>query len=469
MKNYSNPYQAPALEMLEEDNITSKYNGRIEQGFRALFAGTDGWYDLYRDANGNVYKSKLGAGGSSGGGGGGSGVTEDFLNDNYYNKTAVDNKIIEVKNQQSVAQERSLNQFFSNFELNPNIAEYYIYLNLSDEELKNIYINVPSAATTWKLHFVAIDKGTLFGEATTERTYQIYMGLYMDLYEITLHTNEIISVQYSMERKDYTTREWKEITPSTKKELQELKDMVSAIPKFSIEVVSELPKEGISTSTIYLVTNKDPQDENLYKEYIYIEDKGWELLGTQTSNINLSNYYTKEEVDNKNYLTKEGLEENNIGLSSFVNDMGYVLSADVDEKLQDCGVLDDNYNSVIPLIQENIQDLQTHVLNPFDEEEHPLTFTTNKIYKLEATDNNLELTFEDVAENEKEQLNQILIYLKLTQETAIEWRNQVVFVGDQIPSLATGYYRIIAEFNPFLEKWVIGVIQDGPEVSSEAQ
>lgn len=465
MKNYSNPYQAPALEMLDGEIITSKYNGRVEQGFRALFAGTDGWYDLYRDANGNVYKSKLGAGGSSGGGGGNSGVTEDFLNDNYYNKTIIDDKFIETKNQIPV---RHVNDPFDTLVLSQNVSEYYFYIDFTfADEQSPINISYPNEANgVWYLNFIGV--ASIGGSYEDGRNYIINLNNGYDKHELTIYPAKKTTIQCSILGNDYTTRQWKDVTSAIKTDFENLQAMISSIPKFSTEVVSDLPTTKISSSTVYLLTNNNPEKENLYSEYIYIDNK-WELLGTQTSNINLSDYYTKEEIDNKNYLTKEGLEENNIGLSSFVNDMGYVLPGEISETLQNCGVLDDNYNSVIPLIQENIQDLQTHVLNPFDEEEHPLTFTTNKIYKLEATDNNLELTFEDVVENEKEQLNQILIYLKLTQETAIKWLSQVYFVGDQIPSLAQGHYRIIAEFNPFLEKWVIGVIQDGPEISSEEQ
>lgn len=96
----------------------------------------------------------------------------------------------------------------------------------------------------------------------------------------------------------------------------EFASMLSTVPKFKIEVVSTLPTDNISFSTIYLVTNENGQSENLYTEYIYIQDsvKGnhWEKLGEQTISLGgyvteeglqtilsakLADYYTKTQVD----------------------------------------------------------------------------------------------------------------------------------------------------------------------------
>ena len=64
--------------------------------------------------------------------------------------------------------------------------------------------------------------------------------------------------------------------------------------RLKFAIVDELPKElaDISTSTIYLV----PNDAGNYDEYIYVLD-GWETIGTTATD--LSDYYTKKEVDSK--------------------------------------------------------------------------------------------------------------------------------------------------------------------------
>lgn len=67
---------------------------------------------------------------------------------------------------------------------------------------------------------------------------------------------------------------------------------VSAIPKFSIEVVSSLPVENISATTVYLLPSGEASP-NVYTEYIYANG-AWEKLGVQT--VDLTNYVTKEET-----------------------------------------------------------------------------------------------------------------------------------------------------------------------------
>ena len=61
---------------------------------------------------------------------------------------------------------------------------------------------------------------------------------------------------------------------------EEVNDLISAIPKFDIKVVEELPLEDISTTTIYLLLKDDPQSRDIYEEYIYVDGR-WERLGAQ--------------------------------------------------------------------------------------------------------------------------------------------------------------------------------------------
>lgn len=76
--------------------------------------------------------------------------------------------------------------------------------------------------------------------------------------------------------------------------INELKQLISLIPQFGIEVVQTLPVSDISETTIYLVPNSDPEQGNYYDEYIYVNNT-WELVGTTA--VDLSAYYTKLEVD----------------------------------------------------------------------------------------------------------------------------------------------------------------------------
>jgi hypothetical protein len=129
----------------------------------------------------------------------------------------------------------------------------------------------------------------------------------------------------------------------------EINQMVSAIPKFAIEVVEKLPTTKISNTTIYLLTS-GAEEKNLYTEYIYVNNS-WEKLGTQT--VDLTNYYTKEEVnsllsniDLSSYYTKTEIDTK---LNAKAN------SADVYTKTQ----LDDNLLPMTMLKGINIRDNET--------------------------------------------------------------------------------------------------------------
>lgn len=59
-------------------------------------------------------------------------------------------------------------------------------------------------------------------------------------------------------------------------------------------IVQVLPATDISESTIYMVPSLDPEMENLYDEYVYVNN-AWEKIGSKS--IDLSDYYTKTQID----------------------------------------------------------------------------------------------------------------------------------------------------------------------------
>lgn len=63
---------------------------------------------------------------------------------------------------------------------------------------------------------------------------------------------------------------------------------------FRIEIVDELPSKG-EDGTIYFILNDDGET---YTEYVWLEKVGkWEVVGSFTGDIDLTNYYTKSVVD----------------------------------------------------------------------------------------------------------------------------------------------------------------------------
>lgn len=85
----------------------------------------------------------------------------------------------------------------------------------------------------------------------------------------------------------------------------EINGMISAVPKFSISVVSNLPTSNISETTIYLVGGGSGSD--LYTEYIYTNGK-WEILGSQR--VDLTGYATERWVNTQltSYLKSSELD-----------------------------------------------------------------------------------------------------------------------------------------------------------------
>lgn len=74
----------------------------------------------------------------------------------------------------------------------------------------------------------------------------------------------------------------------------EVDALISAIVTLNILVVQTLPTQDISTTTIYLVPKQTAETQDIYDEYIYVNN-AWEHIGT--TQIDLSNYYTKTEIN----------------------------------------------------------------------------------------------------------------------------------------------------------------------------
>ena len=105
----------------------------------------------------------------------------------------------------------------------------------------------------------------------------------------------------------------------------EVQALISAIPKFAIEVVSALPTSNISGTTVYLLKTGD-ESSNIYTEYIYTNGK-WESLGTQKVDLSgylpltggqLSNNLTiyRSGATSVDFIAQNGLRQMSFGLST---------------------------------------------------------------------------------------------------------------------------------------------------------
>lgn len=86
----------------------------------------------------------------------------------------------------------------------------------------------------------------------------------------------------------------------------EVDALLAALNTLSLEVVESLPTEDISTTTIYLV--QISSDPTSYNQYIYMNN-AWVLIGT--TDVDLTNYYTKTEVNGLLVLKQDVLTFDN--------------------------------------------------------------------------------------------------------------------------------------------------------------
>lgn len=75
-------------------------------------------------------------------------------------------------------------------------------------------------------------------------------------------------------------------------DVAELKQLIES--KFTKEIVTELPTEDINPYCIYMILKTDPETNNIYDEWVYINN-AWEYLGN--TKVDMTQYYTKQEVN----------------------------------------------------------------------------------------------------------------------------------------------------------------------------
>lgn len=87
----------------------------------------------------------------------------------------------------------------------------------------------------------------------------------------------------------------------------DVNDLISGLTAgINLTIVEALPTENIDTNTIYLVLKTEAYLNDYYDEYMYINEH-WELIGN--TRVDLTNVYTREEIDNKGFVTEERVNE----------------------------------------------------------------------------------------------------------------------------------------------------------------
>lgn len=113
-----------------------------------------------------------------------------------------------------------------------------------------------------------------------------------------------------------------------------LKEMIANLANLQIEIVDQLPSIG-ETNIIYLV-KKSGSAPDIHDEYVFVDGK-WEKIGD--TEIDLSNYYTRDEVDDK--LTGFGAGDV-IAAEAFTTADRVITSNGPGKTVKDSGILINN-------------------------------------------------------------------------------------------------------------------------------
>ena len=76
---------------------------------------------------------------------------------------------------------------------------------------------------------------------------------------------------------------------------KKIADAIAGITQIDFKIVSSLPSTGIK-GTIYLIRGTGTEATQQYDEYIWVDGK-WEKLGKSTIEVDLSDIYSKSEVN----------------------------------------------------------------------------------------------------------------------------------------------------------------------------
>lgn len=251
------------------------------------------------------------------------------------------------------------------------------------------------------------------------------------------------------------------------KELDKLREMLKVVKEFKIEVVDSLDDViNPDPQVIYLV--KSPDDEILYTQYIYVNNE-WVSLGSQKTVLDLSNYYTKNEIDDlfQNYDKEvdsklDDLKDeidfklSEIDLSDFytkseINDRLYIYSTKdyVEERIR--SYYKDNETTLWEQIEEYV-DLRLSSLGSVGDgnggevnlEEFRkalITYITSEIYRnvynkeqvdelisnLNTGSNTPNITWEQITNYVNEKLDSIQSDLDVLRESLINYVNQEIY------------------------------------------
>lgn len=121
----------------------------------------------------------------------------------------------------------------------------------------------------------------------------------------------------------------------------EVNDLVETIDKITFKKVASI-EEVIEAGYIYLVPSTKTELDNIYDEYIFIDDKA-ELIGS--TKIDLSDYYNKDEID----TTISGINDKLETVETVINNDNITILANIPDSSNIGDVLTIDHKETLPI------------------------------------------------------------------------------------------------------------------------
>lgn len=209
---------------------------------------------------------------------------------------------------------------------------------------------------TWKTDVYAVDKAALEDAIEAAQASGDESVKDVKVAGVSVVSDNVANITFESELVSSegvaTTSENAPTAKSVAEAIVELRGQVTSIPKFKIEVVSQLPTEEIKDSYIYLVANSLTADNEAYSEYIYVNNT-WEKLGE--IKVDMSQYYTKTEVDGEIETVEKAIED--LGKEFTETLKSYYKATEVDNLLT--GKIDKaTYEAKVAEVEGRIKDLE---------------------------------------------------------------------------------------------------------------
>ena len=154
----------------------------------------------------------------------------------------------------------------------------------------------------------------------------------------------------------------------------EVNNLISNINTLKMEIVSELPTESIDTNTIYLLPQGVPSENNIYDEYIYINQ--WELIGS--TGIDLTSLVTNQEFQEATDGIWEQVNTNTENISSNTAKIG-TNTAKIGTNTTDISSLKTRMNTAENNISTNTGNISTNTADISNLKSKTNTLDTSKV------------------------------------------------------------------------------------------